>query len=215
MIRPTRYLLLLCFLLPWTAACDRLQFGQRIPDSDILAVDDLRGTDPAAAAEKLEKMLADKPRDPLGWTILGHIREDLDEDGAADRAYRKALNINPRQVEALTGQGILARKTGNYKKAMDYYRKAVEIAPDYAQAYSSMTTIALKLEQDQEAVRYARKGYELDPSDPVIVANLAIALHYAGDFEERDRMAAKAQQMGYGKMDVLKALFDGDWTIRD
>ena len=160
-------------------------------------------------------MLADKPRDPLGWTILGHIREDLDEDGAADRAYRNALEINPGQVEALTGQGILARKTGHYKKAMDDYRKAVEIAPDYAQAYSSMTTIALKLEQDQDAVRYARKGYELDPSDPVIVANLAIALHYVGDFEERDRMAAKARQMGYGKMDVLKALFDGEWTIRD
>ncbi|MBK8286214.1 MAG: tetratricopeptide repeat protein [Ahniella sp.] len=215
MSHPARLLFLLCLALPSLVACEPLQFGQRIPDSEIIAVDKLSKTDPGAAAIRLENLLAEKPRDSLGWTILGHIRADMDEHEAAELAYRKALQINPKQIEAMTGQGILARKQGNYQRAMDHYRKAVEVDPDYAQAYSSMTTIALKLEQDDDAVRYARKGYELDPSDPVIVANFAIALHYVGDHKERDRMAAQAKKMGYGRMDALEALFAGEWTIRD
>jgi len=219
-LRPALYtlpksLLLVTFVFLMTA-CDRLAaLNNRIDPEEILAVDALRDRDVAAAERKLEGLLANKPNDPLGWTILGHIREDQDNDAGANEAYEKALAIDPKQFQALTGQGILARKRGDYEASMAFYQKAVAIDPDYGQAWSSMTTIAFKQGDDAKALQYARKGYALDKEDPVVVANLAIACHYNDLIDERDRMTELADRLGYRNMDLLTQIYSGELTLRD
>lgn len=212
---PTRLLLSTLLLSLALGGCDLLPIGQSIPPEQILEVDRTRQKDPAQAARDLEALLAKKPKDALGWTILGHIREDLDEDEAAEAAYHKALAVDPRQYQAITGLGILERKRGNYEGAMDRYHEAVAINPEYGQAWSSMTTISFKLGKDKEALEYALRGWSLDDEDPVVAANLAIALHYNGKHDERDRMAAEAERLGYRNMETLGKLFSGEYTIRD
>lgn len=167
------------------------------------------------AIPQLREYLADYPKDDLAWTILGNAYEDGDRLDEARAAYDLALEIDPERFEAITGTGILHRKRGEYEQAMAAYRRALEIDPTYAQAYSSMTVIALKQERDREAVEYAEKGWELDPEDPAIAANLAVAYHYVGDTEGRDRMTAEAERLGYTKVDVLRGIYAGELTVRD
>lgn len=214
-MRPALPLLATLLLSLVLGGCNLLQVGQSIPPQKILDIDKVRERDPAAAAKQLEALLAEKPRDALGWTILGHIREDLDEDEAARAAYDKALAVDPEQFQAITGLGILERKRGNLEAAMKHYRRAVAINPDYAQAWSSMTTIAFKLGNDADALEYARKGWDLDREDPVVAANLAIAWHYNGNERERDRMTEIARKLGYHNMELLGKLYSGEYTIRD
>jgi tetratricopeptide (TPR) repeat protein len=170
---------------------------------------------PAAAIDELNDYLAAYPGDDLAWTILGHAHEDMDSLDEAQVAYDNALEINPRRFEAITGKGILHRKRGEYELAMEAYRAALAIDPDYAQAYSSMAIIALKQYEDADALEYARRGYELDNTDPVIAANLAVAYHYNGEFDDRDRMARIAEQLGYANLDALRQVFAGEVTVRE
>lgn len=168
-----------------------------------------------AAIEKLDEYLKSSPKDSLAWTILGHACVDLDQYEKAEAAYKKALEINPRGFQATTGMGILRRKLGKDDEALAYYEKALAINPKYAQAYSSMTVIALKQQKDKQALEYARKGYDLDKTDPVVVANLAVAFHYNGMPELRDKTTEEARRLGYTKIDALKKIYSGELTVRD
>lgn len=171
--------------------------------------------DAKTASAQLKNYLKTHEGDDLAWTILGHAHKDLDNDQAAEAAYLKALKINPKRIEAITGMGILSRRKGNYDAAMDYYQKAVSLDPQYAQAYSSMVVIALKQEKDKDALAYARKAFDLDDEDPVIIANLAMAYHYNGMTKERDKMTKKAIKAGYRGGDKLEKIYSGEFTIRD
>ena len=155
------------------------------------------------------------PSNALAWTILGHIHEHLDEDGEAERAYKKAIGYDPKAFQALTGLGVVYRKKKEYDKAMEYYKESIKINPNYAQTYTSMAVIEIKRHRDQYAVELAKKAFELDKRDPVIAANLAVAYHYSQRFAERDRMHEESRKLGYRKMESLDRIFKGEITVRD
>ncbi|MGH7381183.1 MAG: tetratricopeptide repeat protein [Candidatus Methylomirabilales bacterium] len=186
------------------------------PSSDLDAISKIyKQGNPKAAIEKLNEYLKSKPDDDGAWTILGNAYQDLDQNEKAEAAYKKALEINSNGFQAVTSMGILRRKQGKYDEALAYYEKALAINPKYAQAYSSMTVIALKQEKDKKALEYAKKAYNLDKTDPVIVANLAVAYHYNGMSELRDKTTEEARRLGYTKIDRLEKLYSGELTIRD
>ena len=205
------FLLLTLLLL---GACGERLSGRVSPEK-LEALDALRRSDPASAVIKLKQQLEVTPRDDGVWTLLGHAYEDVDQDEEAEAAYRKALEINPRRVDAITGMGILSRKNGKYDEAMAHYEKALSLDPSYAHAHSSMTLIAIKQGNDEKALEYAKKGYDLDKTDPVIVANLAVAYHYNRMFELRDKMTGEAKKLGYNKTEALQKIYTGEMTLRD
>lgn len=149
------------------------------------------------------------------WTLLGHIREELEEDSLAESAYSKALAINPDFVQAITGMGILARKSGDYKESEKYYSKAIEIDPSYAEAYASLLVIKIKQEKFQEGVDIGVKAYELDKTNPVIAANLCIAYHYNGEPENTQKFKKIAARNGYPNVEKLDQIITGEFTVLD
>ena len=196
-----------------TAACQGGDAGNRAELNRIAGV--YQKGETRAAIEQLHPYLRQYPRDDLAWTILGNACEEEDRDMDAQKAYDTALSINPRRAQAHVGQGVLYRKQRRYDDAMSSYQAALEIEPRNAQAYSSMTTIALKRLQNAQALEYAKKGYELDPKDPVVAANLAVAYHYNGDVEGRDRLTNEAARLGYRLVDRLQRIYSGEITIVD
>jgi tetratricopeptide (TPR) repeat protein len=168
-----------------------------------------------AAIEQLEAYVRDHPRDDLAWTILGHACEDEGRDQDAQKAYDTALSINPRRVQAHVGQGVLYRKQGRHDDALGAYQEALRIDPRNASAYASMSVIALKTRRNALALEYAKKGRELDSTDPVIAANLAVAYHYNGDTENRDRLTNEAVRLGYRQLDALRRIYSGESTLLD
>lgn len=171
--------------------------------------------DAEKAAGEFEAYLSSHPKDALAWTILGNAYRDLDRLADAEKAYDHALAVAPSQPEALTGKGVVYRTRKDYPAAEAMYLKALEHDPAYAQAYSSLVVIAFKRGQDAKALEYAKRGYELDPSDATIAANYAVALHYAGSFEERDRLTQRAEELGYKKLDRLQSIYAGDLDVHD
>lgn len=215
-------------LLPLLAACDTSKVSSGgVPDSsdnNLESTDPERieslseiylNGDPAGAIEGLKEYVADHPADDLAWVIMGNAYTDLDQYEEAKDAFNNALKQDPKQFRAVTGLGILHRKAGNLDAAMAAYQRAVQMDPDYAQAYSSMTVIALKQYNDQDAVRYAEKGYALDKTDPGVAANLAVAYHFVGDYEKRDKFTRIAEDLNYDKVDALQKIYSGELILRD
>ena len=167
------------------------------------------------AKSDLELLLTESPENETAWTLLGHILSDQDLDDEAKEAYLKALDIDSKTVEAITGMGILSRRAGNYDKAAEYYYKAIELDPEYAQAYSSLVVIHLKQKDFESAVDVGKKGYALDKEDPIIASNLAVAYHYYGDSINGQKYYNIAAKIGYQNLESLDKIFSGEFTIFD
>lgn len=182
--------------------------------SDFDEIAALRETDPKAARAQLQERVAARPRDDLAWTILGHTYYDLDDNEQAETAYAKALEINPRRVEALTSMGILRSADRRYDEARGYYDRALAVNPGYAQLHSSIATMALRQGDWARALEPAKRAFDLDSTDGVVAANLAVAYHYNGLIELRDRMTQTAARLGYGNVPVLQEIYRGERTVR-
>lgn len=173
------------------------------------------GGDSERGVGELRGFVAKYPRNCLAWTILGNALVDLDRDEEAATAFREAIRVDPKKPNAFTGLGVLARRQGRYQEARGFYERALTLDPSYAQAHTSLVVVFLKLNQDADALVSAKKAYALKPTEPVIVANLAVACHYNGLTELRDRYTEEARRLGYGNVDGLLDMYSGEITIRD
>lgn len=165
--------------------------------------------------EYIDYYLIENPEDHVGWTIKGNILLEIDSDSEAEEAYLIALDIEPYNFQAINALGVLARRAGDYEYARELYETALELQPDYAQALTSLAVIELKMTNDTEALRLAKLAYEKNASDPVIVANLAVAYHYNDQFENRDKYTDMARDMDYVAADSLTKIYTGQVSARD
>ena len=88
-------------------------------------------------AEKLEEGLAELKKvvstagykDAAGWTNLGWIYRNLNKPTESIDAYKKALELDPKQEQAALGLGWAYSYTKDYDQAIAAYQKALEIDP--------------------------------------------------------------------------------------
>ena len=86
----------------------------------------------------LEKIVADEPSNRQAWVKLGHNFFDSDQPMKAIEAYAKALELDGRDADVLTDQGIMFRRVGWYDRAIDNFVKAGEINPNHAQSFYNL-----------------------------------------------------------------------------
>lgn len=210
-----RLLALVCLLL--LTACDsgsaKANKDSKKPMDEISAL--YRSGAVEEAVTRLRTHVQAEPRDAVAWTVLGHGLLDLGKLDESEAAYAKALEIDPRRIEAITGQGRLFRLRQQYEQARAAYERAIAIDPSYAQAWSSMMVMALKRGQHEQAIVHGEKAYALDKADPLIAANLAIAYHFAGNLNKRDELTQAAQKLGFKGMDWLAKIYSGELEVRD
>lgn len=72
------------------------------------------------------------PNDGYAWVNLGISHCRLKEYRRAVAAFRKALEIDPRNTDALYSLGICYHRMGKYDKAIGQYRRLRLIDPDLA-----------------------------------------------------------------------------------
>jgi len=166
------------------------------------------------ARDLLVELVKGKPNDAVAWVTLAQFYQELDQDDLAEQAYQTALKHDPKQVQAYIGLGILARRSEDLNKALDYYLEAIKLDSQAAHAWSSAAVVAIKLGMDAQAIQFAEMAWKLDQGDPVFAANLAVAYHYAGRIKDRDRMYKQAQRMKYDSLEAIDKIFRGEVNLR-
>ena len=80
------------------------------------------------------QLVAQNPKDVQAWISLGNDYFDSKQPQAAVDAYAKALELDPKNPDVLTDQGVMYRDLGQYDKALANFLKANQIAPTHMQS---------------------------------------------------------------------------------
>ena len=86
--------------------------------------------------------------------------------------YNKALNLEPKNIDALICAGLCYRNLEDYDKAIEYYNTALEIEPDNKTALNNRGYALEMKDQIEEAIEMYKKSLEVDPNYDMPLVNL-------------------------------------------
>ena len=120
-----------------------------------------------ARIAEAEKIVAKDPKNLQAWISLGNDYFDTSQPQKAIEAYSKALELNPRNPDVLTDQGVMFRKVGWFDKALANFEKAQQIDPRHLQSLYNIGVVYLEdLKQPDKAFKIWARYLELDSTSP-------------------------------------------------
>jgi len=129
----------------------------------------------------------------------------------AEEVYRQIIEINPKQLEALYGLGMLAQQRGQYQNAEQFFQAALQLQPEAAAIQNSLGFTLQQQGKLEEAITYYEKALKILPDSIEVQVNLGNALHVQGKLspEEKVHYADLNQQFALGRLQV------GDFKIAE
>ena len=116
---------------------------------------------------ELEKVVVNEPRNLQAWAMLANDYYDTDQPQKAISAYGKALELDPRNSNLLTDQGVMYKRVGWYDKALANFEKAQKLDPKHLQSLYNIGIIyAEDLKQPDKALKTWTHYLELDSTSP-------------------------------------------------
>ncbi|MGB6355863.1 MAG: sulfotransferase, partial [Steroidobacteraceae bacterium] len=98
----------------------------------------------------------------------------LREEAAA--SYRRALSLNPSDVEAINNLGNVLRDLGDYTQAASLYARAIELDPASAVSHCNLGNALLELRRFDAAAESFRRAEAAQPGHPLAQVSLATLL---------------------------------------
>ncbi len=96
----------------------------------LIAADEDRSGDAAAAFQRATEI---DSTNASYWANLGNARRALGDPAGAEQAYRRALDVDPRAVDAANGLGVLLVEAKRPAEAIPWLERAAA-APDFVEA---------------------------------------------------------------------------------
>lgn len=130
---------------------------------------------------ELEKVVANDPKNLQALTMLANDYYDTDQPQKAIDTYARALELDPRNPNLLTDQGVMYKRLGendkaranpdkaraNFEKALANFEKAQSIDPKHLQSLYNIGIIyAEDLNQPDKALKTWSHYLELDSTSP-------------------------------------------------
>jgi type IV pilus assembly protein PilF len=155
-------------------------------------------TDRARTA--LNKALEIDQRSVEAYVLLGVLSAAESDYGLAEKNFRTALNINPKDAMALNNYASFLYGRKRYDEAVRYLRALVQ-DPDYrarSQAYENLGLAELKVNDVQAAKESFKRALQLSFAQPISNLELAQIAYDESDVKAAaahyDAFRAQAQQ---------------------
>ena len=158
--------------------------------------------DAAPARAKLQQALRINPQGPGYRGELGTLETYANRMAAAHEAFGQALEQNPGDFVAWTGQGLLYLKQGRPDAALDAFLRAGVLEPRYARAKAYTAVAYYQLGRHQDAIDTLEQAAALDDKDPV--PYLFLSQVYTDLFRPGD--AVQASRQAVARLPYLKSL---------
>ncbi|MGH9668324.1 MAG: tetratricopeptide repeat protein, partial [Bryobacteraceae bacterium] len=113
------------------------------------------------AIEQYQKVAELDPKDAETWLMLGRLQKVAQNSVESEKAYKKALEIDPSNEDALTGLAMVYNDLGDTREASDLLRQAAEKNPSartltaLASTYEQMKDYPLAAETLKRALEQA------------------------------------------------------------
>jgi tetratricopeptide (TPR) repeat protein len=170
------------------------------------------------AIEQYQKITEKDPSDTESWMMLGRLNAASHNSPEAIAAYKKVLEQEENNEDALSGLAMVYSELGNTKEATDLLRRATEKNPnahslsDLAAAYERMKDFSLAAETMRRAVEMSPGNADLKRSYIrylIMADQLDTALKVLGEMAAEDPKDAESQlrisQIYRQKHDFAKA----------
>jgi tetratricopeptide (TPR) repeat protein len=118
------------------------------------------------------------------WLVEGRLQMDQGNLAAAEQALRKAIELEPRSVDAHFDLGTTLFKEKNYRAAADCFQKVTQLEAAYGPAYQSLGRCWALLGNRAEAIRALQAAVQLMPQNSETRRDLAALLVQDGRAEE-------------------------------
>ena len=136
---------------------------------------------------------------PASYVTLGRLHSTLGQHDLALQEFQKALGVNPRDAEAITGLAGTYEGMGRAGDAEASYKRAIALRPDYWDGYNSMGMFYTRQNRNQEAVAQFQKVVSLTPDNATAYSNLASAyLNMGGAAQEAEAERALKKSIELG-----------------
>ncbi len=135
------------------------------------------------AIEQFEKIGEKSPKDPQTWLMLGRLHKVAQNSPEAEKAFKKALEIDPENEEILTGLAMTYADVGDTKAAADLLKRATEKNPS-PRTLAALAAAYEQLRDYPSAAAALRKALELSPQNGEIKRGLAQNLLFAEKYDE-------------------------------
>jgi lipoprotein NlpI len=96
--------------------------------------------------------------------------------------FRKAMELQPKNVNILYHLGLLCEKQERLKEAMQLFNDVIEIDAGFAPAYNARGMVFDKQENYQASYLEFSRAIELDPANAVSYHNRACCLKNMGRY---------------------------------
>jgi tetratricopeptide (TPR) repeat protein len=116
---------------------------------------------------ELKAMVAADPKNRNAWVALGNEYFDTDQPMEAVEAYQKALELNDKDANVLTDQGVMFRRLGWFDRAVANFSKANQIDPRHANSLFNLgITYRYDLQDFPKAQEAWTKFLVVNPNGP-------------------------------------------------
>jgi tetratricopeptide (TPR) repeat protein len=136
------------------------------------------------AVETYQKITALAPKDVTAWMMLAQLEKVSQNSGEAEKAYKKALEVDPDNEDALTGLAVVYSDLGDAQAAADVLRKLADKNPS-ARSLQALAETYKQMRQYGMAADTLKRALSLNsPNTAEIRRSLAETLLAAGRYPE-------------------------------
>lgn len=116
---------------------------------------------------ELKAIVASDPKNRQAWVALGNEYFDSDRPMESVEAYQKALELDDKDPNVLTDQGVMFRRLGWFDRAIANFSKANQVDPTHATSlYNLGITYRYDLQDFAKAQEAWTKFLAVNPSGP-------------------------------------------------
>ncbi|MBS1828976.1 MAG: tetratricopeptide repeat protein [Acidobacteria bacterium] len=135
------------------------------------------------AIEQYTRIAEASPKDAATWVMLGRLHKVAQSSPEAEKAYKKALESEPENEEALTGLAMVYADVGDTKSATELLKKASEKNPS-VRTLAALSAAYEQLRDYPNAAATLRRALEMSPNNTEIKRSLAQNLLLAEKLDE-------------------------------
>ena len=137
------------------------------------------------ALDELKLALQAKPDLGAAYSLRALVYASMGEDALADESFNRALQINPRDADAMHNRAWFLCQRSKFAEADRLFEQALA-SPQYRDVQRSLMAQGVchaRAGNLEDAEKKLSRAYELDPSNPTTALNLSEVLYRRADYE--------------------------------
>ena len=143
----------------------------------------------SASKDRLLTALKEDPTIASTWYCMGYYLEKTGNVAAAEKYYRKAIDVEPHSGEAKNNYGTYLCRQGRYSQAISEFLAAANEKNylDAASAYENAGTCAMLIPNNVLALKYFHEALDSNPSMPFTLLSLAHLNYLQGNDADAEK----------------------------